>query len=168
MEKYKLWKDTTIFNTFPEIILITGMKKTVFSLLMGLLAVITLAFISCADEAPKKADTPKKEVVMENDSVLRHVVLFKFKDSTAAEDIKKVEDAFSALPNKIPQIIDYEWGVNNSPEDLNKGLTHCFFLSFKSEEDRAIYLPHPDHKAFGAILGPHLDDVLVLDYWTEN
>ena len=73
--------DTTIFNTFPEIILITGMKKTVFLVLTGLLAAVSLAFISCGDEALKKVDTPKKEVVMENDSVLRHVVLFKFKDS---------------------------------------------------------------------------------------
>jgi hypothetical protein len=105
---------------------------------------------------------------MENDSLLRHVVLFKFKDSTAKEDIKKVEAAFSALPSKIPQIIGYEWGTNNSPEGINKGLTHCFFLTFKSEEDRAIYLPHPDHKAFGDVLGPHLDDVLVLDYWTKE
>ncbi|MGB3150987.1 MAG: Dabb family protein [Maribacter sp.] len=104
---------------------------------------------------------------MKNDSLLRHVVLFKFKDGTSDKDIKKVEDAFSALPSKIPQIIGYEWGTNNSPEGLDKGLTHCFLLTFKSEEDRAIYLPHQDHKAFGEVLGPHLDDVLVLDYWAR-
>ncbi|MEM6800380.1 MAG: Dabb family protein [Bacteroidota bacterium] len=98
---------------------------------------------------------------------LRHVVLFKFKEGSSEEDIKKVEEAFSALPSKIPQIKGYEWGTNNSPEGLDKGFTHCFFLSFESEEDRAIYLPHPDHKAFGEVLGPHLDDVLVLDYWTD-
>lgn len=98
---------------------------------------------------------------------LRHVVLFKFKESSSEEDVKKVEEAFAALPSKIPQIKGYEWGTNNSPEGLDKGFTHCFFLSFDSEEDRAIYLPHPDHKAFGEVLGPHLDDVLVLDYWTE-
>ncbi len=138
------------------------MKKIVFSVLMGILAVVSLSFSSCGGE------TPKKEIVMENDSLLRHVVLFKFKDSTAKEDIKKVEAAFSALPSKIPQIIGYEWGTNNSPEGINKGLTHCFFLTFKSEADRAIYLPHPDHKAFGDVLGPHLDDVLVLDYWTKG
>ncbi len=98
---------------------------------------------------------------------LRHVVLFKFKDGTAAEDIQKVEAAFSALPSKIPQIKDYEWGINNSPEGLEKGFTHCFFLTFESEADRAIYLPHPDHKAFGAVLTPFLDDVLVVDYWVK-
>ncbi|MFS4467336.1 Dabb family protein [Maribacter sp. 2210JD10-5] len=102
------------------------------------------------------------------DSVLRHVVLFKFKNGTTAQEVKKVEDAFGALPSKIPQIRDYEWGINNSPEGLEKGFTHCFFLSFDSEEDRAIYLPHPDHKTFGEVLSPYLEDVLVLDYWTKD
>jgi hypothetical protein len=109
----------------------------------------------------------KSNIQKVNDSVLRHVVLFKFKEGTTATDIKKVEDAFSALPSKIPQIMAYEWGLNNSPEGLEKGFTHCFFLTFNSEEDRAIYLPHPDHKAFGQVLSPFLDDVLVVDYWTK-
>ncbi|MEN0050443.1 MAG: Dabb family protein [Bacteroidota bacterium] len=103
-----------------------------------------------------------------NQKQLRHVVLFKFKDSTSTADIEKVEAAFTALPAKIPQIRDFEWGTNNSPEGLDKGFTHCFFLTFDSEEDRAIYLPHPDHKAFGEVLSPHLGDVLVLDYWTKE
>lgn len=101
-------------------------------------------------------------------SKLRHVVLFKFKDGTADADVQKVEAAFRALPTKIKQIVGYEWGLNNSPEGLNQGFTHCFFLTFNSEEDRAIYLPHPDHKAFGGVLGPHLDKVLVVDYWTKE
>ena len=99
------------------------------------------------------------------EKVLRHVVLFKFKDASTKDDIKKVEDAFRALPSKIKEIKSLEWGLNNSPENLNNGFTHCFFLTFASEADRAAYLPHPDHKAFGAILTPYLDKVLVIDYW---
>lgn len=99
------------------------------------------------------------------EKVLRHVVLFKFKDNTSKEDIKKVEDAFRALPSQIKEIKDFEFGTNNSPEGLDQGFTHCFFLTFKSEADRAVYLPHPAHKAFGKVLGPHLDKVLVVDYW---
>ncbi len=116
----------------------------------------------------KDLRTDKKETTMKQDSVLRHVVMFKFKEDTSKDDIRKVQDAFSALPSKIPQIASYEWGTNNSPEGLDKGFTHIFFLTFKSEEDRAVYLPHPDHKAFGDVLGPHLDDVLVLDYWSKK
>lgn len=110
--------------------------------------------------AAEEMKAPKKQ--------LRHVVLFKFKETATEADVKTVEDAFTALPGKIPQIKGYEWGTNNSPEGLSKGFTHCFFLTFDSEEDRAVYLPHPDHKAFGAILGPFLEDVLVVDYWTND
>ncbi|MCA9181727.1 MAG: Dabb family protein, partial [Planctomycetales bacterium] len=45
------------------------------------------------------------------------------------------------------------------------GFTHCFLLTFKSEADRDSYLPHPAHRAFGAALKPHLEKVLVVDYW---
>jgi hypothetical protein len=100
--------------------------------------------------------------------VLRHVVLFKFKDTSTPEDVKKVEAAFAELPKKLSVIKGYEWGMNNSPENLNQGLTHCFLLTFSSEKDREAYLVHPDHKAFGKILGPHLDKVTVVDYWTEK
>lgn len=116
----------------------------------------------------KDLRSDKTETTMQQDSVLRHVVMFKFKEAATKDDIRKVQEAFSALPSKIPQIASYEWGTNNSPEGLDKGFTHIFFLTFKSEEDRAVYLPHPDHKAFGDVLGPHLDDVLVLDYWSSK
>ena len=98
---------------------------------------------------------------------LRHVVLFKFKETSSEEEIHQVEEAFNALPSKISEIKGYEWGTNNSPENLNKGLTHCYFLTFDSEADRDTYLTHPDHVAFGDIAGPHIADVTVVDYWTE-
>lgn len=104
-----------------------------------------------------------------SDKALRHVVMFKFKESSSAADIQQVVDAFKALPSQIPEIAAFEYGTDNSPEGLARGFTHCFLLSFKSEEDRAVYLPHPAHKAFGAMLGPHLakEGVLVVDYWAE-
>jgi len=104
---------------------------------------------------------------MDSAKQLQHVVLFKFTPETTDKKIKSIEEAFSALPSKIPQIKAYEWGLNNSPEGLDKGFTHCFLLTFDSEEDRAIYLPHPDHKAFGELLDGYLEDVLVVDYWAK-
>ena len=100
--------------------------------------------------------------------MLRHVVLFKFKDDAKPENVKLVEDAFRKLPSQIKEIKEFEWGTNNSPENLNQGLTHCFFLSFESEKDRDAYLPHPAHKEFGALLRPYLDKVVVVDYWVKE
>ena len=103
-----------------------------------------------------------------NKKLLRHIVLFNFKEGSTDAQIKAVTDAFAALPKKIKQIKTFEWGVNNSSESLNEGFTHCFFVTFSSEKDRAVYLMHPDHLAFGNILRPILDKVLVVDYWSKK
>lgn len=109
----------------------------------------------------------EKVIPAEPDSVLRHVVFFSFKSTSTPEDVKSVVDAFRDLQNKIDGIKSFEWGTNSSPEGLNQGLTHAFTLTFHSDADRDAYLPHPAHKDFGALLGPHLDKVMVVDYWTK-
>ncbi len=150
------------------------MKKTFSSLTAGIIVLGLAAFSSSCQNADTKTTESEAEVTetttepTNSKKMLRHVVLFKFKDSSTPEQVKEVEDAFLALPSKIKEIKSLEWGTNNSPEGLNQGFTHCFFVTFDSEEDRAVYLPHPDHKAFGEILGPHLDKVLVVDYWTKE
>ncbi len=120
---------------------------------IGLLASIFTGAILAQTSAPK---------------ILRHVVLFKFKDNASAANIKSVEDAFLLLPSKIKTIKDFEYGINNSPEKLNEGLTHCFFVSFASEKDRDDYLIDPSHKAFVEVLKPFLDKVVVVDYWVKK
>jgi hypothetical protein len=122
---------------------------------------ITALFVSASLMTNAQTTASKSQL-------LRHVVLFKFKDTSSAEDIKKVEDAFRALPAKLPIIKSFEWGKNNSPENLNQGLTHCFLVTFTNEKDRDAYLPHPEHQAFVEILKPHLDKVTVIDYWASN
>ena len=99
--------------------------------------------------------------------VLRHVVLFKFKDGTSAEQVREIEMGFCALPGKIDAIHDFEWGTDVGTQNLSQGFTHCFIVTFISEADRDKYLPHPAHKEFAAMLGQHLDKVLVVDYWTK-
>ena len=93
--------------------------------------------------------------------------MFKFKDDATAEQVQKIEQAFAALPSKIDSIKGYEWGKNNSPEKINKGLTHLFLVTFQDEKGRDEYLPHAAHLEFVALLKPILDDVCVIDYWTE-
>jgi hypothetical protein len=99
--------------------------------------------------------------------VLRHVVLFQFEEGTSAEDIRKIENAFNSLPSKIDQIYEFEWGTDVSTENLQKGFTHCFVVSFRSEADRDVYAKHPAHQEFGELLKPVLGDVMVIDYWAD-
>ena len=113
-----------------------------------------------------QAQQPAPEAKEESDRLLRHVVLFKFKEDATEEQIREVEEEFAALPEKIDAIEAFEWGTDNSPEMLSKGFTHCFLVTFRDEEGREEYLPHDDHQAFVGIVKPVLEDVLVVDYWT--
>jgi hypothetical protein len=96
--------------------------------------------------------------------VVRHVVLFKFKDDASQDQIREIEAKFRALKTQIPTIMGFEWGTNISPENRAEGFTHCFVLTFRDAAARDSYLPHPAHKEFGANLRPILDKVLVIDY----
>jgi hypothetical protein len=129
--------------------------KILFALLTGLLALSLVAATADKDTKTKKAR-------------LRHVVSLKFKDSATKEQIKQVEDAFAALETRIPTVNALKWGTNVSPEKLNKGFTHCFLLTFKSDKDRDDYLVHPAHKEFGKLLEPLLAEVMVIDFWSKD
>jgi Stress responsive A/B Barrel Domain len=97
-------------------------------------------------------------------SKLQHVVSFKFKNTATPEEIKKVEQGFQALKEKIPQIVSLEWGTNVSKENLDKGFTHCFIVTFQNEKDRDTYIAHSEHQAFVKLARPVLEDVFVLDF----
>lgn len=128
------------------------MKQT-----LTLLAIALLLSVSSFAKPPRK---PMK-------TTLQHVVLFKFKPEATPEKVAEIVAAFEALPSKIKEIKDFKWGTNNSPEKLDKGLTHAFILTFDSEKDRDTYLPHPAHKVFGTIVGPWLADVTVVDFTNQ-
>lgn len=102
----------------------------------------------------------------ETDEPVRHVVAFKYKAEATPEQIAQVNDAFRALQDKIPGILSFEYGTNESPEGLNKGFTHLYLITFENAAARDAYLPHPDHDAFGKLLGELgiLEDVFVIDY----
>ncbi len=125
----------------------------------GLLAAAVLSQTPSANQAQETTKPGK---------VLRHVVLFKFKETVTAAQVQEVADAFAALPAKIPEIIDFEWGTDMSVEKRSEGFTHCFFVTFKDEKGRETYLPHPAHKDFGALVGPRIEKVLVVDYWARK
>jgi hypothetical protein len=128
---------------------------------LAILAVPHLGYGQPAAQQEASTDTESEAT----GKVLRHAVFFKFKDSSSQDDVDGVVEAFRALPSKIQEISGFQSGEHIGSSRFSDGLTHCFLLSFADDKGRAAYLPHPEHKAFGAALGPHLDKVFVIDYW---
>ncbi len=131
----------------------------------AIVAVVALCYASLgmAGAARKKASAKSKAAKTR----VFHVVAFKFKEGAAKEKIAQVCQDFRKLKKRIPQILSYKAGVNNSPEKLNKGFTHCFVLAFKDTKDRDAYLVHPAHKEFAKSLGGLIADVFVIDFQSQ-
>ena len=101
---------------------------------------------------------------------MRHLVIFKFKPTATDDQINQVTKALGELENKIPGILSFEHGVNNSPENKNNGFTHVYSFTFEDAEARDFYLPHPEHQKFGEMVGEMgvVEDVFVVDYVPQS
>ena len=102
------------------------------------------------------------------DKVLRHIVMYKFKDDQTKAQVQEVIDAFAGLPKKIDAIIDFEHGTNVSPEGKSEGFTHCFVVTFRNETDRDHYLKHPAHDDYVKVVKDRREKVIVFDYWADR
>lgn len=102
----------------------------------------------------------------ESDKLLRHIVLYKFKEGLPAAQLQEVIDTFAGLPKKIDTIVGFEAGTNVSPEGKSEGFTHVFVVTFKTAADRDAYLVHPAHAAYVQVVKDRREKVIVFDYWT--
>lgn len=126
---------------------------------MNRLSVLLFAAIALLAMLPSAASAQAPEPI-------RHVVVFRYKPTATPAQIQQVTDAFRALKDKIPGILAFEYGVNNSPEGKDQNFSHVYTMTFQDAAARDTYLPHPEHKAFGQLLGRLgiLDGVFVVDY----
>lgn len=144
--------------------------KLLISFVLILIGTMSISCNPSKTQSTEQTDQNKTnmESPIKAERLLRHMVIFKFNDESSEEDVNRLNEAFNALPNAIPVIKDFEWGINDSPENFHQGFTHCYLLTFDSEEDRdSVYTPHPQHQAFVASLQSHVEKVFVVDYWTN-
>ncbi|KAA8998119.1 Dabb family protein [Affinibrenneria salicis] len=96
--------------------------------------------------------------------MIRHILLITFTHDASAAQIEQVKQAFLQMPDDVEGVQAVEWGINDSPEGKNEGFTHCVMMTFRDEQARQHYLPHPRHDALKAIFRPALSHIVVLDY----
>lgn len=120
---------------------------------VGIALTLALAFSACGSAGKKCCPKQTCAKACASEQVLRHVVIFKYKETATPAQIDEITTAFAALQEKIPGIKSFEWGVNSSPEGIDQGFTHCYLLTFENAAARDAYLPHPEHKKFGKLLG---------------
>lgn len=120
-----------------------------------------------APDSPAQSQTPALSAPAEvPEGAVRHVVVFKYRDDATEAQIQQVTDALRSLKDRIPGILAFEHGTNHSPEGKDQDFDHVYLITFEDAAARDTYLPHPEHAAFGRLLGEVgiLEDVFVVDY----
>ena len=99
--------------------------------------------------------------------MLRHVVMYQFKEGLKPEQIQELIDAFAQLPKKIDTVIGFEHGTNVSEEGKSEGLTHAFVVTFKDVQGRDAYIKHPAHAEYVKLASTRRQRAVVVDFWAE-
>ena len=99
--------------------------------------------------------------------MIRHIVMFKFKEEaegkTKKENVLATKAMLEALPAKIPQILAST--VEIGAEGANPENADLILISdFESFETLNQYIVHPDHKAVGAFMRPRRESRAAIDF----
>ena len=85
--------------------------------------------------------------------MIRHVVMFNFKDGTTDDQKEAVRTALRALPEVIPEIRAYRFGDDVGLRDDN--FEFAVTADFDDVDGFTVYRDHPDHqKAIAELIAP--------------
>lgn len=119
--------------------------------------------------------------------IIKHIVLFRYKENVTPEQKKEVIQQFLKLRDskrpgeQHPYVISIMTGSQNSGEKVSMGFEQAFIVTFNSEGDRNYYVGtplvedpayyDPNHAEFKKFVGPLLANnhgVLVFDFNTGS
>ncbi len=93
---------------------------------------------------------------------VRHIVMFDF-SKLSEEIVNHLITGFEAL-KAVPEVLEFEWGIENNAEDSALGFTHCFILTFENFNARTRYLNSSQHRQYEKEVMQYRNKVLVFDY----
>ena len=110
-----------------------------------------------------------KQNIFNKAIMVKHIVLFRFRDDIAEEQKNEVFESFSkgilSLVGIIPQIKKIEVGRNANPSEA---WDICLCGEFDSLEDVNIYANNPEHIKVAGALKPFLAGRSCVDYETSE
>jgi hypothetical protein len=94
--------------------------------------------------------------------VIRHVVLWTFKDSVGPGDRESIVAAVRSLRTTVPSLRALEVGENISPARA-QGYTHLLIETFDDRDGLAAYASHPEHVPVLARLREAVAQLIAVD-----
>lgn len=87
--------------------------------------------------------------------MIRHVAVFRFKDSVTDRDVDEIDTTLATLPSIIPELVAFTSGRN---ANVTEGAWDYAVVSdFDSPKDYLIYATNPQHvDMVKNVVGPHV------------
>ncbi|MDF7798307.1 Dabb family protein [Pontiellaceae bacterium B1224] len=94
--------------------------------------------------------------------MIKHIVMWKFKDGVAEADKQEVKRQLEALKEIVPEAIEIEVGLDVLKSD--QSLDMVLNSKFQSLEDLKTYAAHPEHVKVGTFLKTLVCERVAVDY----
>ena len=93
--------------------------------------------------------------------MIKHVVMWKFKEENKAENLKKAKEMLLALPAIIGELKKMEVYFDITGSDMSMDM--MLDTEFLSVEDMKAYAVHPEHLKVSAFIRSVIESRVVLD-----
>lgn len=94
--------------------------------------------------------------------MIKHIVMWRVRKDDRESHIEAMKDRLEALPPLIPEICDFEVGVNINPSE--RSLDMVLVSTFNSREDLTTYAAHPAHQDVVAFITSVTELARVVDF----
>jgi hypothetical protein len=94
--------------------------------------------------------------------MVKHIVMFDFKDKNREENIKKAKEMLLALLERVPSLKKMEVGINFSTEERAMDLS--IYTEFEDKKGLESYAIHPQHLEVVAFIKTVVTGSKVSDY----
>jgi hypothetical protein len=85
----------------------------------------------------------KRELKYRRTVMVKHIVMFDFKDENKKENLVKAKEMLEALVVSVPTLQNIEVGINFSDEA--RAMDLALYSEFKDQRDLELYANHPEH-----------------------
>lgn len=94
--------------------------------------------------------------------MVKHIVMFDFKDEHKSENLKKTKEMLEALMDSVATLQSMEVGINFSEEERAMDLS--IVTTFEDQEGLELYANHPEHLNVLAFIKTVINASKVVDY----
>ncbi len=100
--------------------------------------------------------------------MFKHIILFRFSDALTQPQCLELMADLGKLQQVIPEIIHYEYGINDFDNTHNKGFEYAFVMTFSDKSARQRYQNNHHHQDYiSQKLNHYIEDVIVFDFSSE-